>query len=213
MIPPSVPRNVQDKLTFTTFAGKVKTSFEECARLALPTGRLVAADAPDLPAAKPFKSTFPLGEHPVVLTVARYEDKDERVAAARVQFAKGTVTSWEEANPSMILVDSGTAAFCDAAVVRDLSKMLKKDQTAFLNRIERAIDDNYRDTRSHADLRLPTRSGPHLIACSSGFGDGGYGAYLGYGAKKQLLCLLLDFGLLLTQEEIDDMAEQEPFED
>src|SRR5688572_29199390 len=213
MIPPSVPRSIQEKLTFTTFAGKVKTSFEECARLALPTGKLVAADAPELPVAKPFKSNFPLGEHPVVLTIARYEDKDERIAAARIMFAKGAVTSWEEANPAMILVDSGTAAFCDAAVVRDLSKMPEKDQTAFLNRIEKTIDKNYRDTRSHADLRLPNRSGPNLIACSSGFGDGGYGAYLGYDRKHQPLCLLLDFGLLLTQEEIDDMADQEPFED
>lgn len=213
MIPPSVPRNVQDKLTFTTFAGKVKTTFEETARLALPTGRLVAADAPDLPNAKPFKSTFPLGDHPVLLTIARYEDKDERIAAARVQFAKGAVAAWEEATPPIILVDSGTAALCDAALVRDLSKMLKKDQTTFLKRIETTIDRNYRDTRSHADLRLTGRSGPNVIACSSGFGDGGYGAYLGYGARKQLLCLLLDFGLLLTQAEIDDMAEQEPFED
>jgi hypothetical protein len=91
--------------------------------------------------------------------------------------------------------------------------MLKKDQTAFLKRVEKTIDANYRDTRSHADLLLTGRSGPNLIACSSGFGDGGYGAYLGYGGKQQPLCLLLDFGLLLTQDEIDDMADQEPFED
>ena len=212
MIPPSVPRNVQDMLTFDTFAGKVRTQHEDAARLVLPTGRLVAADAPDLPAAKPFKTTFPIGEHPVVLTVARYEDKDERIAAARVVFAKGAVTSWEEANPALILVDSGTAAFCDVAVVRDLSGLVKKDQKAFLKRIETTIDANYRDTRSLANLRLTGRSGPNVIACSSGFGDGGYGAYLGYDPKHHLLSLLLDFGLLLTQEEIDEMADQEPFE-
>src|SRR5688500_4853420 len=135
MIPPSVPRNVQEKLTLDTFAGKVRTVHELCGKLVLPTGRLVAADAPDLPAAKPFKTTFPIGEHPVLLTVARYEDKDERIAAVRVQFAKGNIASWEQADPDMVLVDSGTAALCDLSIVRDLSKMPKKDQSAFLKRI------------------------------------------------------------------------------
>lgn len=213
MIPPSVPRTVQQNLTFTTFAGKVRTRHELCGKLVLPTGRLAAADAPELPAAKPFKTTFPIGEHPVLLTVARYEDNDERIAAVRVQFAKGNIATWEEANPHMVLVDTGTAVLCDIAIVRDLSNMPKKDQTAFLKRIEKSIDANYRDTRSHADLRLTGRSGPNVIACSSGFGDGGYGAYLALDPKHHPLSFLLDFGLLLTQREIDDMAEEEPFED
>jgi hypothetical protein len=213
MIPPSVPRTVQEKLTFDTFAGKVRTVHELCGKLTLPTGKLVAADAPDLPAAKPFKTMFPIGEHPVLLTVARYEDKDERIAAARVQFAKGNIASWEQASPDMVLVDSGTAALCDIAIVRDLSNMPKKDQAAFFKRIEKSIDANYRDTRSHADLRFSGRSGPNVIACSSGFGDGGYGAYLALDSKRHPLSLLLDFGLLLTQPEIDEMADQQPFED
>jgi hypothetical protein len=213
MIPPSVPRNVEENLKMKTFAGDVRGKHVQAGTLTVTSGKVIAADAMGILLAEPFKVKIPAGEYPVILTLLRYPDDDERIAAARLQLRDGKVLRWQEAEPSGFAVDSGTAAFCDDAATHYLDELPSKQQKSFFDRVVRKVDEHYRETRSWVDLPVDRTAGTNLIAFSTGFGDGGYGAYLGYGPKNQPLSLLLDFGLLLTQEEIDDMAEQEPFED
>ncbi len=212
MVPASVERSVQDGLEMATFAGAVRAGFVEAGRLVAPSGRLVVADAARLWDSRPLKVAIGAGRHPVVLTLLRYEDGDERIAAARVVLSDGAVSAWRAAKPELFEVQSGTAAFCDGGTVARMAAGPAKARGAFDRKLEQQIEANYRDTRSWAELVVEPRGGANAVACSSGFGDGGYGCYLGYDAKEKLVCVLADFGLLLTQEEIDDMADQAALE-
>jgi hypothetical protein len=50
--------------------------------------------------------------------------------------------------------------------------------------------------RKWADIDRDSKSDLHLIAFSSGCGDGYYASYWGYGDSGEIACLLTDFGLL-----------------
>ena len=64
-------------------------------KLVVVTGRIFGAD-PDFVERghKPFRRRVPPGEYPVVLSIVRRENGDERVAFATVHFAEGTPSTW-----------------------------------------------------------------------------------------------------------------------
>ena len=192
-----------------TFAGKAKLAFARAGELFLPTGRLVAADPAFLKDAKPFEHRFEPDRYQVILTIAHYADKDQRIAAARVQISSRTPVRWTEARPVAYGVDSGLGCFIDAEAAAHLAALPKTAYERHWKTLMNALDKNYADTRSYTSVRVDSRTNATLVVFSSGFGDGGYASYFGHDDRGQLACLLTDFGLLYTPEEIEAMDDEE----
>lgn len=199
-----------DGKQLATFAGPVQVSTALAGELALVSGRAAAIDPAYPRDVCAFNNRVPTGRFPVLLTMVRYKDKDQRIAAARIQFADELVVNWKPARPGAYGVDSGMGAFLDAEAARQLARLPAKAAQDFARRLSASMDRNYADTRSFGSIPVDRRTGANIIAFSSGFGDGGYGCYLGFDARKRLVCLMTDFGLLLTQEEIDEMDTEAP---
>lgn len=208
MIPPSVPRTIQTGLKLKSFAGPLETSFRPIGELLLPSGRIAGGDPDYLKDLKTFEGQYRIRSAPVILTLAKYKDGDQRIAAARVELRQGTVARWSEANPDAYGVDSGLGCFLDAQAAQRLARQPPSALARYRDKLRSIIEKNYLDTWSHASLAADPQSGANLMAFSAGFGDGGYGCYIAHDARGNPLALLADFGLLLTQEEIDALEQE-----
>ena len=209
----SVPRLVQAGLKIETFAGEVVVEHVAAGELSLPSGTLAVFDPQFGPKDRALQTPIPRGRVPVQVALVRYPDGDERVAGAWLRLSDMTVKRWSSAKPPSLYVESGVVCLSDPAQVEALRSDEKK-RAEFQQRVEKAIDKNYKDTRSWGQLSLSgkTRAGaaadPGAFFCSSGFGDGVYGHYLGYDAKGHVSHVLTDFGLLLTEAEIEAMQDE-----
>ena len=214
MIPSSVPRLVQAGLKIETFAGGVVVEHVAAGEVSFPSGKLSVFDPQFGPKDRPVQTPMPGGRVPVQLALVRYEDGDERVAGVWTRLSQAPVKRWATAKPSSLYVESGVVCLADASKVEVLASDQKK-RAELEQRVEKAIDQNYKDTRSWGRLPLsakprgaPPADDPGLFFCSSGFGDGVYGHYLGYDAKGAVTHVLIDFGLLLTEAEIEAMQDE-----
>ena len=145
------------------------------------SGRLVACDP--MEGGQPFKRRVPNGRHPVEVLVMKYDTGDERVALARVTFAKTPVARWEFADG--YAVGSGTGSFADGA--------FPEPDAAFNDRI---FDESKRTgVHTWAWTHL-TRGTLNIVTFSSGIGDGDYASYFGLGPKGDVVSLVTDFEIL-----------------
>ena len=154
-----------------------------------------------------FASTFPTGEFPVELSIARIAD-DERIGFARILFSTAAPGRWEMAGiegddvaalePDRIVgysADAGTGCFMDA-----------KSAEAFLafgggiNEIEEnmtqitdGMEKTYQNTRSWL---MWEKDGCGSAMFSAGWGDGYYASYIGYDGDDKICRLVTDFSLL-----------------
>jgi hypothetical protein len=207
IIPPSVKRTQEQGKELETFAGKAKLRFENAGELMLPSTKLAVGD-PEFPEDMvTVDKRLDFGPYPVVLTIATYPDKDERIAAARLKIDNGPPVKWQEAKPPMIGIDSGVACFVDADLAKELAKLKGAAKGRYWQKVSQALDRNYADTRTWASVRVDEKHKGSMVAFSSGFGDGGFGLYWDFDKQGKLLGLLLDFGVLLTKEEIEEMGE------
>jgi hypothetical protein len=63
-------------------------------QLHVPSGRIIACD-PFVPMDRaPFTTAVPTGTHPVELSIARFPNDDERIAAARLRWSEVAADSW-----------------------------------------------------------------------------------------------------------------------
>lgn len=177
-------------------------------RLEIVSGQIVACDPLTLSGVSPFTQKIADGTYAVDLAVAMMANGDQRVAAARVTLGEGAVARWSlataagqdpsELAPGAIFgygVDSGTGCFADAGGAPSLAEAaVQEDLTAGLR-------ETYVDTWSWAEQELE-RGG--VVAFSSGFGDGHYASFWGWGAGGELLCLVTDF-CVLVESVTDDV--------
>jgi hypothetical protein len=211
-LPPSVSRALQAGGEFVTHAGRVSVSHVSAGTLVLPTGRLVTADPGYLDEAQPLEGfKVPAGEYPVTLAMLRYPDKDQRITAAILHLggpaAKPPIPrSWRQLGT--FGVDTGLACYLDAAALDTARQWTKKGRELFWSGLNKSFDASYQDTRSYGSTVIDPRSGANLVAFSSGWGDGGYASFLALDGKGKPLFLLTDFGLLMTQEEVDGLDEE-----
>jgi hypothetical protein len=161
--------------------------------LQLPTGRLVAGD-PALIGLRtvPFAGAVPPGRFPV--TIAGFTWRNEfLVAGCRVTVRDEPATVWEEAllegeEPSTagtyhpIGVDTGRIALLDAAAVPGLAALRDDAWEDFLDRPAAEVTD--------------PRTGTNVITFSSGWGDGGYPAWLGRNDRGDIVCFVVDTEVL-----------------
>jgi Protein of unknown function (DUF4241) len=146
--------------------GRVVLRRHEAGRLAVPSGRVVACDPAAPGEAEAFERAFAPGAHAVVLSVAHFEDGDQRVAAAMLVAGEGAVVSWEMAllageDVSELAEDevfgyateSGVGCLLDAEAAARYAEALEADDDLF-GRVSDAFDDSYVDTWSWANVSL-----------------------------------------------------------
>jgi hypothetical protein len=172
-------------------------------QLYVPTGRLIACD-PFVPMDQtPLTTVVPTGTHPVDLSIARFPNEDERIAAARLRFSDEAPTEWlmglrGEDNPATLKegesfaygVDAGLGCFVDAESFPLYDEKMAQD--GYFEVVMAELKRNHKNTRDWT-LHHPIAGDPHNVAIfSSGWGDGIYTSYFGMRDGKPV-CLVTDF--------------------
>ena len=183
--------------------------------LLITSGTLAASDPFVFPNPPPFTQAIPFGRYPVSVAIACLgtgEERDERVAFARVELSNLPVTSWtmattERQDPSALEhdgyfgygVDAGTGCFMDPVAGRLLAERMDRDDEYF-NVIIDGMETTYNDTRSWFDWRPSPERDENIICFSSGWGDGSYPSFFGFSADGRVCALLTDFFILTDSE-------------
>jgi hypothetical protein len=171
-------------------------------RLALPSGRIVAADPFLAKNADAFERTVPPGRYPVSFALATLFSDEVYVAYARLRFRNSNVVRWEIARVSRqeelsnmgYGVDSGVGCFVDATLAPRYAEELAEEGA-----LERKISD--RLDRFDGALVSPSFWSRDNLACfSSGRGDGVYASYFGLDAAGHPVELITDFQIANTLE-------------
>jgi hypothetical protein len=203
---------LQDGLEIRTAWGNATLKSHPVGELISPTGQIVACDPFVFPEAPPFTVQFSPGRYPVVLSVAHFDDRDQRVAYAAVRIRDGQPHHWEMAlvpgqdvgtlEPDHIFcygVDSGTGCFMDPKASQTLIERLN-DNEDYAETLIAEMEKTYVYTWSWANLEMDTKTNANLIAFSSGLGDGCYASYFGVDETGNPLILVTDFGVFADDE-------------
>lgn len=175
--------------------------------LIAPSGAIVACDPLTAIEPKPFAQRIAPGRYPILLSVARLANGDERVACAQLRLSNAPVTRWEmarlERQEQITLgadeffgysVDAGVGCFMDAQAATALDARYERDESYDEALID-ALEAHRTDTWDYANIALDERSGLNVILFSSGWGDGVFASYWGYDASGAPACLVTDFSL------------------
>jgi hypothetical protein len=198
-----------------------KLKCHQVGELVAPTGKIIACDPFVFPDASSFTVQLIPGRYPVVLSVAHFDNPDQRVAYAALRIRDGQPHHWEMAlrpgqdvsslKPDHIFcygVDSGTGCFMDLMASQGLTKRMDDDEEYFETLIAE-MEKTYVDTWSWANLEMDTNTNANLIAFSSGLGDGCYPSYFGFDEQGNPLILVTDFGVF-DDDEIAEALDTQP---
>jgi hypothetical protein len=170
------------------------------------SGKIIACDPIVMKDAAAFAQTFPTGQFPVQLAIARLNGQDERVAYSRICFSQVPVVKWEFAlrpgqKPMPIGgksiygygVDAGEGLFIDSSANLAFSKLRKADEDVWEDVF---VKDAMRHEHTTWEYSIAQFEKHNLAAFSTGVGDGFYATYVGYDAQGRPCRLLTDFGLI-----------------
>jgi len=193
----------------------VEFQCREIGHLLITSGALAASDPFVFPNPPPFTQAVPIGRYPVSVAVACYgtgDERDERVAFARVELSDLPAVSWamaltERQDPSALEhdgyfgygVDAGTGCFMDPVAGQLLAERMDREDDYF-NVIIDGMETTYKDTRSWLDWRPSPERDENIICFSSGWGDGSYPSFFGFAADGRVCTLLTDFFILTDTE-------------
>ena len=139
--------------------------------------------------ARPLARSVPPGSYPVDRVTAF-----GRNAAVRVRFSDEVPVSWHPASlpgsGHVIGVDAGCACVVDYV---SYSAMTRREKAAAYDRFTAAPRP--------AALEVPLGGGDSGLAFDSGYGDGSYPAYWGVDAQGRTAQLVIDFMLLVSQDD------------
>lgn len=186
--------------------------------LILTSGKILACDLLIVPDSRYyFIREIKPGRYPIILSVADFQPSgDTRIACAMMQITDEPTIKWEVAtinNPDpnqteQIIsygVDSGTGCFMDLDAAEAVNNQFPEldEFEEFCDQITTAMEKNsFSEHRiGHwADARINNQIESNIIIFSSGWGDGGYASFWGYGASGNVTCLVTDFALFPTVE-------------
>ena len=171
-------------------------------KLKISSGRIISCDPWLMDEyAKPYKDSFPIGNFPMQLSLARLKDV-EVVAFARILFSNQPVVSWsyallpgQENKPiggKEIIgyhVDAQLGLFMDQAAYQALQKDTVNNR--------RTVILKATSTHKHEGWRygIYEYENQNLAVFTSGIGDGRYANYIGYDANGKICRLLTDFAI------------------
>jgi len=202
--------------------GPITLRHRAAGNLIVTSGSIVACDPvliEDGP--QPFVTRIELGHYPVILSIARFPNGDERVAYATLRVREQDPVRWEAArrpgdetdDAACYSVDSGKGCFMDADALRALLDRLEREETdesvyeqtnigpGPLELIGEAVNATLTPTCGWANVSLEPDTAANVVGFSSGWGDGGYTTYLGYDAAGALVCFTTSFALVGEQSE------------
>ena len=196
----------QDGHRFDTVRGGVEMRCHDIGSLVLPTGRIVACDPQFDLVQEPFSTRVAPDEYPVFLALTDLPE----IALLMVQFAEGEPTRWRRTKPPFFSVDSATACFMDARLVRMLVRAAENDR--YDRYWKRATDEMEENSGLWGNVCLHRQSGVNMIVFRTMGGDGTFCSYLGYSSDGELKCLVTDFFLaeLVTEIATEQTDEREP---
>lgn len=190
----------------------VSTAFRtlELGRLKIVSGKIAACDPFVQIGGRPaFVQTVPNGDHAVRLAVVEGGINSGRIAYARVDFSTEPAVTWKmaliEGQNSATLkdgeifgypVDAGTGAFFDPKAGEALAADLKKDENAWES-WQTAGERNGKEANLEPNFFLMLPAGDLNAAMfASGWGDGFYASYFGYGRAGEVVAIVTDFAII-----------------
>jgi len=169
------------------------------------SGNIIACDPVMMYNNLPFNTKFLIGQFPVQLAIAKI-DSNEIIAYSRILFSSKPVVNWEFAliegqKPISIFgdsayfypVDGGLGQFIDEKMYSKFDKMDSNAQSEVIDSLIEELDKNAHASKQYADF---TFKNLHIIAFSSGLGDGRYSTYVGYDESGKPCRLLTDFDIV-----------------
>jgi predicted DNA-binding WGR domain protein len=194
-------------------------------RLAVTSNRVVVCDPFSLGFGfSPLERRVPRGQFPVVLSVAhtrKGKRKGEaRIACAMIRFGDGEPVGFKLAGQESLesaellgteysgyAVQSGFGCFADEAAAKALQKSVQKsfskgelDPPAARN-LRQRLAKRHAPNRSWAAIDVGGKA-TNLVAFTSGWGDGCFPSYWGYDDDRRLACLVTDFLVLPTRNDL-----------
>jgi hypothetical protein len=190
--------------------------------LIVPTGNIVVCDPLAIPDFAPLNRKIPKGEYPVKIYLADFGNNHLRVTLAQLEIAPGRAERWvlavrdgedvtklkDKADYFGFPVDAGMGCFWDEKT-RDAFVKLDNElyRTNRKGIYELYLEDEFKkssiDGEDMGNWATYTVPGTKLNATmfSSGWGDGHYPAYWGFDKDNNLVSLVIDFIVLLGNEE------------
>jgi hypothetical protein len=166
------------------------------------SGHIIACDPLHIDEyGKPFTQLFPIGQFPVQLSIAKYENQ-ELIAFVRINFSDQPVQKWElallEGQKPLPLyateihgfsVDAGVGIYID----EEAKKALEKTNSRVLDSaLFKEMDKHYHHTWRYDMYEFAKHN---LASFTTGLGDGRYASYIGLDANGKPCRLLTDFNL------------------
>jgi hypothetical protein len=174
-------------------------------KIKISSGKIIACDPIVMHDATPFTQTFPTGQFPVQLAIAKI-DGDERVAFSRIYFSEKPVVKWEFAlqpkqKPIPVGdstfygygVDGGIGLFIDEEANKAFDKLRDKDESIWEKAFNKEMTKTRRTTWEYVIYNFEKYN---LASFTTGYGDGSYGTYIGFDDNGNPCRLLTDFSLV-----------------
>lgn len=204
---PDFDRLFEDGRRAESVFGPVTLRLQEAGLLRLTTGRIVACDPVVAEGTPAYTVAVPAGSYPAVLSVAHFEDGDQRVAGVMLRLGSEKPVGWEmallpgedaaELGEGEVFgygVDSSAGCLMDEEAARVLVERAESEDD-FFGLVAGEMEKTYVDTWSWANFVLDPAGGLNVVTFSAGFGDGLYASYFGRDARGEVCRLVTDFAL------------------
>ncbi len=194
-----------------TFVENTLLETFDVGKIHLPTGDLVACDPLVTNDMKPFKVRFPSGEFPAFL---HKEKESNCVAYAEIVFSGDEIAEWkmattegqniEDLQGEEIFgypVESGMGCFMDSETQEDLNelenKLFHSRGADFMGIYEEFFHEHFFDENGAIDqyafLKPDDGKVGNILAFETGFGEGFYASYIGFGKDNQPVKIVTEF--------------------
>ena len=183
----------------------------EAGKINLPTGKIVACDPVLTNDMKAFKINFPQGEFPVLV---HKERESNCVAYVEIVFSEVKIVDWklattddqnaDELKGEEIFgypVESGMGCFMDFETQDDLNNLettlFQRKGDDFMGIYEEFFHQHFFDDNGAIDqfamMKPSDEKDGTIFAFETGYGEGFYASYIGFGNENQPIKLITEF--------------------
>ena len=203
-------KNIAQLFTKNFIENPLIESFD-AGKIHLPTGRIVACDPLITNDMKDFKIHFPQGEFPVLI----HKERDSNcIAYAEIIFSNDEIIDWkiattedqnvEELKGEEIFgypVESGMGCFMDFETQDDLNHLentlFQRKGDDFMGIYEEFFHQHFFDKNGAIDqfafMKPIAEKDGTIFAFETGYGEGFYASYIGFGNENQPVKLITEF--------------------
>lgn len=203
-------KNIAQLFTKNFIENPLIESFD-AGKIHLPTGRIVACDPLITNDMKDFKIHFPQGEFPVLI----HKERDSNcIAYAEIIFSNDEIIDWkiattedqnvEELKDEEIFgypVESGMGCFMDFETQDDLNHLentlFQRKGDDFRGIYEEFFHQHFFDKNGAIDqfafMKPIAEKDGTIFAFETGYGEGFYASYIGFGNENQPVKLITEF--------------------